>query len=56
MSGYTDEAIATNGVLDPDVILLQKPFSPNTLAHKVRAILAGDLDDLNSAYEDRRER
>ncbi|HEX9924699.1 MAG TPA: response regulator [Anaerolineae bacterium] len=56
MSGYTDEAIATNGVLDPDVIFLQKPFSPNTLALKVRAILGADLEDLNSAYEDRQER
>jgi CheY-like chemotaxis protein len=49
MSGYINEAIVTNGVLDADAILLQKPFTPYTLAHKVRAILDGDLDDLNRA-------
>jgi PAS domain S-box-containing protein len=39
MSGYTDEAIAHHGVLDPDVALLQKPFSPVTLARQVRQVL-----------------
>jgi CheY-like chemotaxis protein len=56
MSGYTNEGIVTNGVLDTDVILLQKPFSPYTLAHRVRAILNDDLGNLNPAYEDRRDR
>jgi two-component system cell cycle sensor histidine kinase/response regulator CckA len=35
MSGYTDEAIAQYGILEPGVALLQKPFSPLALARKV---------------------
>lgn len=39
MSGYTDETITHHGVLEPGVAFLQKPFSPMTLARKVRAVL-----------------
>jgi signal transduction histidine kinase/CheY-like chemotaxis protein len=42
MSGYTDEAIAHHGMLDPRVFLLQKPFSALDLAHKVREVLDAD--------------
>ena len=36
MSGYTDDAIVRHGVLDPDTLFIQKPFSPAALGHKVR--------------------
>ncbi len=39
MSGYADEMIAYHGLLEPGATLLQKPFSPMTLARKVRAVL-----------------
>ncbi len=39
VSGYTDEMLDEHGVLAPGIILLEKPFSPETLSHKVREVL-----------------
>jgi hypothetical protein len=39
MSGYTDNVIATGGVLEPGLAFLQKPFTPGVLAQKVRDVL-----------------
>jgi two-component system, cell cycle sensor histidine kinase and response regulator CckA len=39
MSGYSDDAIAHHGVLDPGVPFLEKPFGPDALTSKVREVL-----------------
>jgi CheY-like chemotaxis protein len=39
MSGYTDDAVVRHGVLRPGIAYLQKPFTPDTLARKVREVL-----------------
>jgi len=39
MSGYTADVIAHHGVLDKDTVFLQKPFTMEELAEKVRAAL-----------------
>ena len=38
-SGYTDEVIAQQGVKEPSVAFLQKPYTPAALARKVRELL-----------------
>ena len=43
-SGYTDDAIAQHGVLEPGVAFFPKPYTPATLARKVRAMLDNETD------------
>jgi CheY-like chemotaxis protein len=41
MSGYTDDAILHQGVRQTEAAFLAKPFTPQTLARKVREVLDG---------------
>ena len=39
MSGYTDDAVVRHGILQKGIAYLQKPFTPGSLATKVRGVL-----------------
>lgn len=39
MSGYTDGSISESGILDSSAAFIEKPFSPDSLARKVRDFL-----------------
>jgi two-component system cell cycle sensor histidine kinase/response regulator CckA len=39
MSGYADDAVPSQGALDPDAVFLQKPFTADRLVRKVREAL-----------------
>jgi PAS domain S-box-containing protein len=39
MSGHADDAVVRHGLLDAGVAFIQKPYTPTTLAQKVRQVL-----------------
>lgn len=47
-SGYTNDAIARQGVLDPAVAFIQKPYRPKALARKIQEVLAGPARQTNN--------
>ena len=48
MSGYADNAIVQHGVLTPGLAFIEKPFSPETLAEKVRQVIHSSPPPKNS--------
>jgi hypothetical protein len=48
MSGYTDNAIAHHGVLDPGVVLIEKPIT----ADKLTGVLKATRGRLSEAAKD----
>ena len=42
ISGYTDTSLAPEGVLPPETVLVNKPFSVRVLSAKMREVLDGE--------------
>jgi len=42
MSGYTDTGVVHGGTLDQGIAFIQKPFSSDALASKIRSVLDGN--------------
>ena len=51
MSGYADNAVVHNGVVDEGTHFIGKPFSATDLARKVREVLDRDIEDFADVYE-----
>jgi two-component system cell cycle sensor histidine kinase/response regulator CckA len=39
MSGYTDDSVVQQGILEGTAAFIQKPFTPTALLQKIRAVL-----------------
>ena len=50
MSGYTDDRIGSNGLLEPDVNLIHKPFTPEDLEQIISNTLRGSGLGRSSAF------
>jgi PAS domain S-box-containing protein len=43
MSGYTDDAVVADGILEGQGEFMEKPFTPTTLGRRVRSVLDGEV-------------
>ena len=43
MSGYTEDTIASHGILEENINFIQKPFRPQELASKLRQVITGKI-------------
>jgi signal transduction histidine kinase/ActR/RegA family two-component response regulator len=50
MSAYTEDAAINIGVLSPGTAFIEKPFSPDELANKVREVLSTNEDSVGEQY------
>ena len=50
MSGYADQELVRQGLLEPGTTFLQKPFTPRQLVARIRAILDGSGGDGDSSH------
>jgi len=50
MSAYTEDAVINYGILDPGTAFIEKPFSPDSLAYKVREVLGTTKASLGAEH------
>jgi CheY-like chemotaxis protein len=50
MSGYPDHPVFSHGPLDKGRLLLQKPFTPETLVRKVREVLDMPAEEFKNTH------